>query len=378
MVDVSNLPTTLFTRESIPDFVELGAMVVPRRMIGIKHMLRPACRFIPLPLVMGWQDSLLDDDYPKSNLVSGLRLTDVASGATRAVAAPWMHALYTAVEDSRPKSRVVEVELTEPWPQFTQTFTWQHAALLSTFLIQGVLGVWALSRNNIREGSLVIAGLFLQVLAGLYEWKFPSFERPRSSPKPRACVLHRGALTTQLIVLSHKHDPQQLAVPRQQSYINLEDAAAPRRVLTEGRLLTLQISLRVLLQLANVSLKAVSLYSHSNGFLIPLIFLIGSIASEIIMAFHIPLPKRVTKEPYADKVNRDLLDGVAAICQRTRCASIGFVEAILPDPSGEHVDYNWIRTGVLGKEDNEEVQPHPNHPSAQEIKRNVEKRRGWW
>jgi hypothetical protein len=105
------------------NYVEAAAMMMPKRMTGIKHMLHPACKHLPMPMSMGWQENPVDDDYPQCLLVPGLQLSDIDSNATRPVVAPWMHALYSMTHDNQP-SGVTEVKLEDA--HFAKPFTWQY------------------------------------------------------------------------------------------------------------------------------------------------------------------------------------------------------------------------------------------------------------
>jgi hypothetical protein len=51
----------------------------------------------------------------------------------------------------------------------------------------------------------------------------------------------------------------------------------------------------------------------------------------------------------ADPKHSSTLDMLAAISQKTGCISVGFVESILPDPAGNHVDYDWIAKVLRSK-----------------------------
>ncbi|KAF9450784.1 hypothetical protein P691DRAFT_788467 [Macrolepiota fuliginosa MF-IS2] len=139
--------------QTSPNYVEVAATVMPKRMTGIKHMLRPACRFLPVPMSLGWQENPIDDDYPQRLLIQGLQFTDINSGATRTVTAPWMHALYATTYEEQPSS-VTEVKLEDV--RFTTFFTWQHLAALCVLSIQGILGLWAFGHNQFREGTFIL------------------------------------------------------------------------------------------------------------------------------------------------------------------------------------------------------------------------------
>src|ERR1700733_12558302 len=74
-------------------YAELALMLIPQRKSNIKQRLRRACRFLPMPLSIGWSTDS-EEEMVSDKLIPGLRIIDVKSGATRKVRSAWMHALY--------------------------------------------------------------------------------------------------------------------------------------------------------------------------------------------------------------------------------------------------------------------------------------------
>jgi len=344
--------------KSSPDYVEVAATILPKRMIGLKHMLRPACRFLPMPMSLGWQENPIDDDYPQRLLVQGLQLTDISSGATRTVIAPWMHALYTMTSEEHPTG-VMEVRLKEP--RFASTFTWQHFAVLCVLSIQVILGILAISKFQIREGTFILLGILLQLAEGYYAWKFPVYKNPRSVAQARNYVLHKGMTTTHFLLISHSPSQNHRPKVSDKPYLSLEDAAVPMRILRKGYIRVFETVFRTSLQFGNAALKLGVVLSKANGFFVPLTLLFGTIASEIILMIHTPLPRTSFMEPLETAERRtSILDMVTAICQKTGRLSVGFAEVALPDPDGTHVDYKWLER-VLSSENTLTAGVHPTH-----------------
>lgn len=357
--------------QTSPKFAEAAAMMMPKSLTGIKHTLRPACGFLPMPMTLGWQEDPMDDDYPSRLLVPGLQLTDIESGATWAVIAPWMHALYTMTYEGQPVG-VTEIELEEA--QFTESFTTQHYVVLCVLCAQGVFGIWAWKHHEFRECAFIFLGIFLQVMEGCLVWIFPIYRAPRLVRKPRSYVLHKGVATTHFLVVSHQpgHEPS----PKSGSlYISLEDAAGPIQILRKGYKHILENSFRMSLQLAKIGLRASCFFSQANGFLIPFTLSIGIIASEIITKVHTPFPRYSFMGPLESTKRRSTdLEMMTAICIRTGCLSVGFVEAILPDRGGEHVNYQWLKA-LLQPESALAVGPHRPYPTESETFTTALKRR---
>lgn len=358
--------------KSSPDYVEVAATILPKRMIGLKHMLRPACRFLPMPMSLGWQENPIDDDYPQPLLIQGLQLTDISSGATRTVIAPWMHALYTMTSEEYPHG-VVEVRLEEP--QFASSFTWQHLAVLCILFIQAILGILAISKLHSREGIFILFGIFLQLLEGYYAWLFPKYRNPRSVAQARNFVLHKGMTTVHFLLISHSPRQNHHSNVSENPYLSLEDAAVPIQNLRKGYRRFLATAFRMSLQFGNVTLKLIVILSKANGFFVPLTLLFGTVASEIIVTIRTPLPGIAFMEPLETAERRtSILDMVTAICQKTGRLSVGFTEVVLPDPDGTHVDYRWLER-VLMSENTLAAGLHPTHQTRNDVFSGALKRR---
>jgi hypothetical protein len=343
--------------------VEVAAMMMPKRMTGIKHMLRPACQYLPMPLSMGLQDNSIDDDYPQRLLVGGLLLTDIDSGATRTVVAPWMHALYSMTHENQP-SGVTEIKLEEA--HFAMSFTWQHKAVLGVLCFQTILGLLAFTRSQRREGTLILLGILLQILEGYYAWKYPTHRTPRAAAKARYYVLHKGMTSTHFLLISHR--PTNISPNVEKPYTDLEDAAVPLSVLCTGYRRIHEACLRKLLQFASMGLKIGAVFFPTDSLIVPFTLLVGTIASEVIISSPAPLPRYSEMEPLetANPRRSSILDMLAAISQKTGCISVGFVESILPDPAGNHVDYDWIEK-VLRSKSALFSGIHPTHQTANTV-----------
>lgn len=340
--------------------VEVAAIIIPKGMAGMKHMLRHACNYLPMPLSLGWEDSPVDDDYPQRLLVPGLQLTDIESGATRTVAAPWMHALYNMTLENQ-QSGVTEIVLEEA--HFSKSFTWQHRAVLGVLCFQCILGLRAYARHQRREGIIILLGIVLQILEGYYARKYPTHMPPRPVEKARYYVLHKGMTSTHFLLISHR--PSNILPNDEKPFRNLEDAAVPLRIIRKGYRRIQEACLRKLLQFANMGLKVGVVLSFSSSLIVPFTLLIGTIASDIITSFHTPLPRYSEMEPLetADRGRSSMLDMLAAISQKTGCISVGFVESVLPDRVGDHVDYSWI-AGILRTKRPLLSGTHPTHQTA--------------
>ncbi|KAK0480379.1 hypothetical protein IW261DRAFT_1419573 [Armillaria novae-zelandiae] len=97
----------------------------------------------------------------------------------------------------------------------------------------------------------------------------------------------------------------------------------------------------------------------------------------------VPLPRNSTTSLESSckartplETGRSILDKITAACQATDCVSVGLVEAMLPDPAGEHRDYKWISKVVKHGASNAGL--HPTHPEAQSILETSLKRRTAW
>jgi hypothetical protein len=220
------IPSFIHPTATFASYVQLAAVMVPRRKTGLKQMLRPACPYIPMPLSLGWYSNPLESDYPQEDLVPDLSLTDIGSGATRRVVAPWMHALYKHTWDAQP-SGVSLMHLKEA--QFTIVPGWQHFAIWGVLLLQFSLGLYAFGRRQRKQGAILLIGLVLHILEGVYTWAFPRDLPPRRVEQGRFCALHTGITTRHLLVLSHDPGTGDGRYKRvvECRHINLEDAAVP-------------------------------------------------------------------------------------------------------------------------------------------------------
>lgn len=61
-----------------------------------------------------------------------------------------------------------------------------------------------------------------------------------------------------------------------------------------------------------------------------------------------------------------ILNMVATVCQRTGCVSVKFVEVVLPDQDGTHVDFQWLNK-VLQTENVLAAGVHPMHQTANKV-----------
>ncbi|TFK31681.1 hypothetical protein BDQ12DRAFT_693708 [Crucibulum laeve] len=356
---------SITTPASFASYLELASTTIPRRKTGIKQMLRPGCPYIPLPLSLGWEANPLDLDYPSEELVIGLMLSDIESGATRPVVSPWMHALYKHTLNSNP-SGATKIRLKEA--NFTSIPGKHHGIILCVVAAQFVVMLYALGTQQLRESALLVAGLSLQVLEGIYDWACPKYEPPRRVQRQRFYALHKGMTTKHVLLVYHTPLPWQRGrryASRMLRNINLEDAAVPQERVPNERRASLEMLCGRAIRLGNWGFRAACIFSASNSFLIPLTLLIGSVAIEAIAALMMMKSSTVLprhSEPTILETTEkepSLLDMVLAVCQATGYVSIGFVESILPDRDGTHLDYKWIsdvmRRGVLN------AGPHPDH-----------------
>ena len=369
------IPSFINPTATFASYVQLAAIMVPRRKTGLKQMLRPACPYIPMPLSLGWHSNPLESDYSPEDLVPDLSLTDIGSGATRRVVAPWMHALYKHTWDAQP-SGVSLMHLKEA--QFTIVPGWQHVAIWGVLLVQFSLGLYAFGRRQQKQGAILLIGLVLHILEGVYTWAFPRDFPPRRVEQGRLYALHTGMTTRHLLVLSHDPgtgDGKYRGVSECR-HINLEDAAVPLRRVSKGGLARIEAPCAVALRWGSW-MHTIACLFPSNVYILPMTFLIGTIAIEILSTFTTALPKYSACTPLETAKTKErsstLLDMVLAACQATGCVSTGFVEAILPDPTGAHVDYTWISNAVMKGVTT--VGPHPNHQITDAVYASARQRR---
>lgn len=370
--------SNLFNPSGTPfsKFLELAVSVIPQRKIGTREMLRPAFGSLPMPLSLGWQPNPLDPDYPPDGLVKGLLISDIASGATRSVEAPWMHTLYNKTWEERPTG-VTMIQLKEA--HFTARFGWRHRSLIAALFIQIALAIYGIVAHQVREGCLVFLGIFIQICEGLYVSKFPKYQPPRLVKKARFYALHMGMTTNHILILVHdpgtRDEKSFIKAFPDLRHVNLEDAAVPlikRYPNAQRRWVRLGA---FSLQSAGWIYRAACVLTASSGYLLPVVMLFGSVVKECLSLFpERNLPKSSTPiflDTITDRPS--LLDRLLATCQATGSVSVGFTESILPDPTGQHIDYNHIRNTL----ENGSIATgiHPNHQTRDSVHEAASKRR---
>ncbi|KAK0470101.1 uncharacterized protein EV420DRAFT_1634528 [Desarmillaria tabescens] len=342
------------------NYVELAAQVVPQNKTGLAFRLRPACGYLPMPLYMGWDTDSLTD-APDSTNIPHLKLTDMLSGATREIQAPWMHALYTRTSSCR--NGVTLLYLKEVG--YSSRLSWRHTVIVMALAIQLGLAVYGFVGGQEREGWIILLGLIVRVLEGVVAWAYPTTLPPRIVKKPRFYALHTGMTTNHILVVAHEPATKK---NRGVEYINLEDAAVP---LSRNNASVLESSCNGALKILGWSQKVIAILSPSNGFLLSAALLFGSIIVEVLSRFTDALPAYSANTPL--ETGGSLLCKLTAVCQATDCVSVGLVEAMLPDPAGEHRDYEWISKVI--KDGASNVGLHPTHPEAHSIRTTALKRR---
>ncbi|KAK0204518.1 hypothetical protein DFS33DRAFT_1382389 [Desarmillaria ectypa] len=341
------------------NYVELAAQVVPQNKTGLASHLRSACRHLPMPLHMGWDTDSLTD-APDSTNILHLKLTDMLSGATREIQASWMHALYTHTSSCH--DGVTLLHLKEAG--YSSYLSWQHTAIVMTLAVQLGLAMYGFAGGQEREGMLILFGLFVRGLEGMVAWAYPATLPPRIVKTPRFYALHTGMTTSHILIVAHEPATKNRGV----EYINLEDAAVP---LPRNNASLLELSCKGALKIFGWAQKFAAILSPSSGFLLSVALLLGSIVVEVLSRFTDALPAYSASTPL--ETGGSLLDKMTAACQATNCVSVGLVEAILPDPAGEHRDYKWISRVVTDGASNAGL--HPTHPEAQSIRTTASKRR---
>ncbi|KAJ6626143.1 hypothetical protein B0H10DRAFT_2211334 [Mycena sp. CBHHK59/15] len=344
----------ILPRNALPIYVELTAIVIPPRKLGLPDRIRPACTFFPMPLSLGWDANPGEEELPADATVPGLLLSDIGSGATRLVTARWMHELYKHAVETHPPGTLV-MHMREAG--FTHTFGWAHALLLATFSIQLTLVLFAMTHGQRREGWLVFAGGLIRVFEAVLAWAYPRHRAPRSEHRdaPRYCALHTGMTTGHLIVLTHRFGAHGKCV-------NLEDAAAPLPRKATGRAAQFERALYVLFKVCVWTQKGASLVTSANGYTIPIVLLLGTTVIEFVAATADTLP--ATSAVTVLDTGKSVLDRITAACQFTGVISVGFVESLLPDPRGLHVDYNWI---LQAMQPDRPLRLHDTHPAARAV-----------
>ncbi|KAF8168837.1 hypothetical protein K438DRAFT_1856212 [Mycena galopus ATCC 62051] len=349
--------------KTVADYIELASLVIPARKLGMPERFRAACNFLPMPLSLGWDTDRREEHLDPDTLVSGLLLSDIDSGATRIVTASWMHALYKNILDHN-RPGVIVLELQEAG--YTRTFGWGHAFLASTFAIQLTFVLFAMTHGAKREGCLLLTACLVRIGEGLVARAFPRHRAPRSEYRdvPRPYALHTGMTTNHLLILKHRFGTMGTC-------INLEDAAVPLPFPIERGKLWAQRVLQAVLTILICLQRGASLLTSANGFAVPLVLVLGTLVREFVSAFADTLP---CMEPMSILItSHTLLDRITAACQYTGCISVGFVENLLPDPTGEHIDYHWIRKAMQPAD--VPLPPHPTHPLGTIVQQSSQLRR---
>ncbi|KAF8646748.1 hypothetical protein AX16_007075 [Volvariella volvacea WC 439] len=333
----NNLPA------NFSNFIELAATVIPKRTHALRQQLRGACGFLPLPVSLGWEMDPLREQVPADLLVPGLVLTDIASGATRRVEALWMHILYRTMLEEHPM-RTTSIRLHEVG--FTQRFGLTHAAVLACVFLQFLMGLSAAGIGQKRESLLIFSGIFLRILEGQYALAFHQTLPPRYVDEGRPYALHTGMTTTHIVIMRHDpvHSHRQASGSR--IYINLEDCAVPLPRISRGSQALLEKFTTALIRVCWWAYRFLILFTSSNGLMLPVTLLVGFLVTESIAAGIDCSPRYQASGPI-NKVS-SILDLATAACQEVNAISVGFIESMLPDPTGEHVYYHWVKD-VLSK-----------------------------
>ncbi|TDL17316.1 hypothetical protein BD410DRAFT_794483 [Rickenella mellea] len=346
------------------NYIELAAVLVPQSKSEskLKQKLRWGCSFVPIPFSLGSYLGSSGDNGSTETMDPGLLLTDIASGATRNVRVAWMNSLYDHMRSSRlgKDVRVSVLHLNEIGLWDDCGFGWPHIVLFNAFIIQVVLAVYALNYDHhARDGLLILAGLLVRVLQGVYDWYFPLSKPPRmlkKDDKSRYYALHTGMTTRYILVISHEPES-----PHSSRY-HLEDAAYT--VSNVSRRTGAGKFCGMVLQLSGWIQGAACIVTSSNGFVVSLVMLLGTAVIECLAAFSDTLPT-FSELPVAPPQNR-ALGWITAACQMAGGVSCGFVESILPDPEGKHKNYEWILKAMKG-DISELERPELDDPDAEKI-----------
>ncbi|KIJ45910.1 hypothetical protein M422DRAFT_46485 [Sphaerobolus stellatus SS14] len=144
--------------------------------------------------------------------------------------------------------------------------------------------------------------------------------------------------------------------------INLEDAGVPRERKASGRLRAVERAVRNALWLSQWGYRLAFALFPSDGFLIPLVLLFGTMGMEVVRSLTKALPRRSSYNVPTPEHKPSIFNLLTAACKATGEVSLGFIECILPDPTGKHEVYSWI-FGVM-KEGALATGPPPNHGSS--------------
>jgi hypothetical protein len=374
-------PPAQMNLATLADLVELAATIVPQRASDLKWRLRVANCFIPMPLSLGWWTVSGRVVVSPDTVMSGLCITDMASGATRDVTAGWIHCLYQHTLDSLPLQRPNEGlipggAIQNLLPRGTTLlrlkevgyhakFGWPHLIIIGAVLLQFVLALYLILSNQQRPGWLMLAGILIRTLHCAYDWKYPVWHPPRSVKKGRFYAVHTRMTTRHLLILVHEPETQKDAC------ISIEDAAAPVLRARNGRNAWVEHICEQTLRLAAWSQQAASVLIPSSGFILSIVLLVGTSVQEIVSFFNDATPHYSRREDM--ETHESLLDMLTAACQAVDLVSVGLVESVLPDPTGEHMDYAWISSILKG--DAAQVEPHRKHASKDEVLSYVRRRR---
>ncbi|KAJ7754576.1 hypothetical protein B0H16DRAFT_1722755 [Mycena metata] len=349
-------------RNSVSNYIELAALVIPQKKTGISHRLRGACAVLPMPLSLGWDADSGDDEAAPDPIVPGLLLSDVGSGATRHVTARWMHSLYKHIlETQKPGTYIIHLREAS----YTQYFGRAHSLLLLAFLLQLSFILFLLVQGQRRDGWLLIAAALIRIFEGILHWAFPEYRDPRTNETAiaRYCALHTGMTTNHLLVITHRFHYRGRS-------INLEDAARPLPRKSEGwKRKALECGARIALQVSIWLHKIACIVTDANGYTIPGVLLFGTLVLEGIAVSAHALPVNAVT---VLTTGPSVLDRLTAACQFTESISVGFVESLLPDPRGHHTDYEWIRQAIQA---DTTLERHPTHPTADTVLESTLRRR---
>ncbi|KAJ7916890.1 hypothetical protein B0H13DRAFT_1870877 [Mycena leptocephala] len=257
-----------------------------QRRLGLKASLRTACKFLPMPLCLGWDTDPTGDDSSPDAKVTGLLLSDIASGATRVVEGAWMHALYKHTSIAYPPGTIV-MNLREAG--YTSKIGLPHIAMISTLIIQIFVVLVFMAHGSTRREAR-------------YFWPAASCGFLNIFRFRDVCQFGRRGCT--------------LAIAAKKSVGSLVPGSNPNLGLASAR----------------------GVYgNHFEQFPHPSVLLAGTAASELVAAWGNVLP---TRHSVVLDTENPMLDRVVAACQFANSVSIGFVENILPIPTG--------RTKIIG------------------------------
>ncbi|KAJ6548665.1 hypothetical protein B0H19DRAFT_1379037 [Mycena capillaripes] len=289
-----------------------------------------------MPLSLGWDADPGDEEPTPDSTVPGLLLSDIKSGATRLEPGTLVMHLHEA--------------------GYSAQFGWAHGLVLGTFLLQLSVVLFAMIYGQRREGWLLLAGGLIRIGEGIFAWACPKYREPRAAFRdaPRYCALHTGMTTTHIVVLTHRYGYFGKCVV-------LEDAAAPLLRKEKGWKHAAENGARTVLKIFVWVQKGASLVTSANGYIIPAVLLLGTAVLELVSATANLLPARAVS---VLTTGSSILDRLTAAGQVTGSISVGFVESLLPDPSGDHTDYKWIANAIKPET---VLEVHPTHLASQEV-----------